>query len=485
MDLRTQFTQLQPVRQLERRIILQSSRKGAISPVNLQILRYALSTAALSLVRVNGVDVDVFEQVAPFRHWLVEQVGYHADPEGLQAIDWKGLTALIPDVVRKVSAVRAHLLESRQLLSEDALEREVTRKRLVLVLGGGGGSGYAHLGAFAVIAELGLTPSMVIGASMGAILGLFRAQESAYDPMATALALPRPSEVSDVFTPYRGESRFGFPGTIELKARSIGQQIFKNLVGRDIPNIDEMPIPYRVVVTGLRTGMGLALTEVERDIARASGRGMAIRWKRRSQLFFGVMRTMLENPRFLKELVFGSDPGLESFNAVDAMGFSAAVPGIIHYDLFGNHDPSAAVLQAVMDQHKLFRLTDGGVVSNVPCRAAWECVQRGEIGSRNAFILAFDAFAPVVNKNAMFFPVQQLIRRSVNANRPYSDHMIAYRQPPSPVGLLQSFESLQQVIARTRTQLKPERAFIEAMMRPVPRWSILESRVNPQTPQLH
>jgi predicted acylesterase/phospholipase RssA len=480
MDSASQFMQVQPIRLLERRLVRECTARASLPSGHLELVRYALGLARLTLIRERGVDVDVFESVAAFRHWLVEQLSYFADPFGEQAIDWRGIESLVPEMVRRVAAVRSHIIETNaNAFSVDRLEHEITRKELVLVLGGGGGSGYAHLGAFAVIAELGLTPGLIVGASMGAMLGLFRAQEKTYDPMATALALPRPSEFTTVFTPYRGYSRYGFPGSIELKARAVGREIFHKLIGREIPRIDELAIPYRAVGTGLRSGIGLALSDVEREIERARGTRSPVTLSRRVQLFRGVVRTMLANPRFLHEIVFGGDDGLENFSAIDAMGFSCAVPGIIHYDLFSENDASAEALGAYMSRHGLLRVTDGGVVSNVPARVAWNTVQRGEIGSRNAFILAFDAFAPVLNLNAIFYPIQQLVRRSVLLHRPYSDHLITYRQPPTPVSLLQSFDSLQAVIGRTRAQLRSERPFIEAMMRPIPRWGILENRLAP------
>jgi len=478
MTLRTAFTHIQPIRQLERYLVLEAARKpGALSPGHLELVRYALNLARATELRERGVDHDLFDTVAPFRHWLTEQLGWFADPDTSKHVDWRGVERLVPAIAARVGDVRTHLL-ARHVndFSAERLEREITRKELVLVLGGGGGSGYCHLGAFALLAEMGITPGMIVGSSMGAMLGLFRAESKVYDPTATALALPRPSEFGKAFTPYRGHSRFGFPGTIELRARRVGTEIFKTLVGRDVPTIRELAIPYRPIVTGLRSGMGFAISDVERQIAKAGAQRSPLATQRRAQLFFGVVRTMLENPRFLTELVFGSEPGTEDFSTVDAMGFSVAVPGVIHYDLFTEHDPSARVMQTLFDRHQLFRVTDGGIVSNVACKAAWECVQRGEIETRNAFILGFDAFAPVLNLNAMFMPVQQLVRRNVAYNKPYSDHLIAYRQPPSPVKLLRTFEVLQQVIARTRAQLEAERPFIEAMMRPIPRWAVLENR---------
>ena len=442
------------------------------------MLRYALSVARLSEIRTSKGDVDLFDEIAPFRHWLVDQLAYFADPDGVRPIDWSGVDRLLPAIRTNVRDARTHLLEHHvNEFGLDRFEREVIRKELVLVLGGGGGSGYSHLGAFAVIAELGLTPSMVVGSSMGAMLGLFRCQERSYDPMATALALPRPTEFGRVFAPYRGYSQYGFPGTIELKARAIGSHIFENLIGRDIPTISELAIPYRAVITGLRSGIGLALNDVEERIARSAGRRSPTALRNRVQLFTGVVRAMLANPRFLVEVVAGRDE-LADFNAIDAMGFSCAVPGIIHYDLFGGQDdPSVKQVHEVFGDRGLFRLTDGGVVSNVPCRVAYDCVHAGEIGSRNAFILGFDAFAPVVNRNAVFLPIQQLVRRSVLIDKPYSDHLITYKQPPSPVKLLASFETLQSVIAKVRNQMKPERPFIEAMTRPLPRWALLENHL--------
>lgn len=474
MDLSTHFSHRQPLRAAERELVRRwVKRPGVLDRHALDALRYALALAQLGHVRTRNTDVDVFEVVAPYRHWLIEQLAYFVQPGGEKRVDWKGIRQLLPSALQRARAVRSHLLENGTL-SRDRLERELTQKQLVLILGGGGGSGYAHLGALGFVSDLGLTPNLIVGASMGALIGLFRAERQHFDPVTTALALPRPSEWSRVFSPYRGVSRFGFPGTIELKARALGTEIFERLIGRPIPRISELAIPYRAVVTGLRTGIGLALSDVERRIERNRRAGRTVRVNRNLSLFVGTVRKMLENPRLLEEIVFGGDEGLLDVNAVDAMGFSCAVPGIIHYDVHEAEDPTARRLRELFAQRQIFRLTDGGVVSNVPARVAYQTVARGDLGYRNAFFLAFDAFAPVINQNAMFVPIQQLVRRSVLVNRPYCDHLVTLRQPPPPFQLLQSLETLQRVMSRTRKQLESERPFVEAMMRPLPRWAILE-----------
>lgn len=448
-----------------------------------ELLRYAFGFARLSVVSTDHGDIDLFDYVAPFRHWFNDQLNYltHARrrvsilrPTPEEEVDWKGVAQLADTLFERLDSTRTHLLQAlSHAISDDRLEEEICQKRLVLVLGGGGGAGYPHLGVFSVVAELGLTPSLIVGSSMGALLGLFRSISLEYDPGAIALGLPRPSEFRRVFSPYRGFSRFGFPGAMELRIRPVAKEIFSTILGQSVPPINETPIPLRPVVTGLRTGMGFALTEVEREISRSERVASPLRVPRRLGLFFRTMQTLLQNPRFLDEVVFGSDEGLQDVDIVDAVGFSCAVPGIIHYDIFRKDAEIASRLRTIFQDRGFFRITDGGVVANVPSRIAWDCVQRGEIKHRNAFIMSFDAMAPLLNTNAPFYPIERLIAATTVQHIPYSDLHMAYRSPPSPMKLLQSYDSLQTVMARTREELAPARNYIQLMMRPIPRWSQL------------
>ena len=485
MEPDTHFYRVQPLREIERRLMRDTANSSsAVSPADHVVLRYAFALAQLGWIRTEHGDVDVFESVAPFRHWLVEQLEFFVDIEKSHATDFRGINGLLPTIRSRVTDVRRHLLARHvNELSESRLEAELTERALVMILGGGGGSGYTHLGAFATVAELGLEPRMIVGSSMGALMGLYRSIKADYDPMAVALTLPRPSEFGRVFSPYRGFSRFGFPGALELKIRQIGGEVFNKLLGVGIPRFNELPIELRVVVTGLRTGIGLAISEVEGQISRSFVRFSPLRIRRQFQLFFGVLRHMLDKPRFLQEIVFGSDEGTREFDTLDAVGFSCAVPAFLHYDLFDSSDDSVNFVNRLFAERQLFRLTDGGVVSNVASRAGWRCVQRGEIHTRNAFILAFDAFGPVATTNTLYYPIQRLVNRGVRAQRKYSDFHVTYRQPPSPVELLKSFDSLQDAIARVRKQLKPEREYLRMMTSRVPEWPVfLEQASHSATP---
>jgi predicted acylesterase/phospholipase RssA len=471
------LSRIASLRDMERRLVRAAVEdRQALGAREMELCRWALAFARLDRLRVGPRDIDLFEQVAPFRHWLIEQLGWYVDPDRDRRIDWKGLRQFLPTLRTRLDLAHTHVLaQTADTVPPRRLEEEVRFRRLALVLGGGGGSGYCHLGTFAVLSELGIVPRLIVGSSMGAMTGLFRAVNETYDPAAVTLNLPRPSDLPTVFSPYRGFSRFGFPGSLELKARAVGRRIFSDALDIDIPPINELPIAFRAIGTGLRTGIGLALSEVEEQIAAAQSRFTPFALRKRAVLLAHVVRTMVDNPRFLHKVVFGSDEGLQDFNAVDAVGFSCAVPGIIHYDIHGRSDPSVDALVRLFAEHRLFRLTDGGVVSNVASRTAFECVQRGEIRSRNVFVLSLDAFAPLLNWNAPFIPVQQFVRASVLAERPYSDWHITYRQPPSPTAVLQSTRSIEAVIARTRRELEPHREFLSLSMRPLPPWERLRS----------
>lgn len=475
---------VEQLQHLERKLMLElADNPDLLSPYHVELLRYALSFARLGVFPAPKGDVDLFEFVAPFRHWLIAELEFIVSPQKRtslfrpvlgESIDWKALTHLMERLHARLAEARTHLLTHHSSdFSEEMFEDELCNRRLVLVLGGGGGSGYPHLGAFSVIAELGLVPSLIVGSSMGALLGLFRSISHEYDPMATTMGLPRPREFRRVFAPYRGFSRFGFPGVFELKMRPVASEIFNTLLGRSIPRLNELPIPFRPVVTGLRSGIGLALNEVEREISRSERAISAVRIGRRFSLFAGTIRRMLQNPRLLSEVVFGSDEQIRDIDAIDAVGFSCAVPGFIHYDIFRQNTDTAPALRRLFQDRGLFRITDGGVVANVPSRIAWDCVHRGEITHRNTFILSFDAFAPVRNLNAPFIPVQQLIRQNVLEHKRYSDFHLTYHFPPSPVRLLQSFDALQKVVTQTRNQLNPYRSYLALSLRRIPRWQSL------------
>ena len=109
------------------------------------------------------------------------------------------------------------------------LDHEIRHKSLVLILGGGGGSGLAHFGTFSILEQLGISPALIVGSSMGSIVGAIRAIQKDYDPINVGLALPKDIDYHTLFQPFTGYSRFGFPGAFHLNLKRISNKVFAEI----------------------------------------------------------------------------------------------------------------------------------------------------------------------------------------------------------------------------------------------------------------
>lgn len=464
--------------ELQRQCLREPSR---LQPRDVDALLWSLRLGACGRIRGEDQDHDTFETVAAFRHWLLEQVVPLVLVDDHASVRWSTLQRILPDLMLRVAAVRRTLLERHGPdLTSKRLDNEIRRKRLVLALGGGGGAGYAHLGLFATIAELGIEPALIVGSSMGALLGLYRAMFREYDPITLTFALPGPSDMGRVFSPYRGWSVYGFPGAFELHLRGLANELAREHLGGPMPPFHELAIPLRVLATGLRTGLDLGLNRVEDEIGRARTSLTPLALRRRFSLFASVTRTMVENPRFLSRVVFGGKDDLGTFDTLDAVGFSCAVPGLLHYDLFDTENRSVDQVRQLFSDRGFFRLTDGGIVSNVPCRTAWDTVYAGEIGTRNVFVLGADAFAPARQlHNLPYYAAQRLASRFVRLDQPFADYFLTWDSPPSPLEVLQRHASRERTLSKGRSQLMSTRPLLREAVRPLLSWASLEEAWSP------
>ena len=87
------------------------------------------------------------------------------------------------------------------------------------VAGGGGGAGYVYIGAWMRLFEAGLVPAYVIGASIGAVIGLFPARSTSPDWEAY-IELARTLKVAKLFSPPTRERRYGLTGLAQLRLGS-------------------------------------------------------------------------------------------------------------------------------------------------------------------------------------------------------------------------------------------------------------------------
>jgi NTE family protein len=164
-------------------------------------------------------------------------------------------------------------------------------RRTALVLSGGGAKGLAHIGLLRVLDSLGIRPDLVVGSSMGAIIGaMYASGYTGHQIDSLARALP----IADLFRVYQpraprslgllqplvmweqGERHFNLQSAAveeaEVNALVNAATLKGNLIARG--NFDSLPIPFRAVATDLSNRSTVVLGSG--DLAQAVRASFAI-----------------------------------------------------------------------------------------------------------------------------------------------------------------------------------------------------------------
>lgn len=427
-------------------------------------LRYALNLARVTRLRApGGADFDLEELLDPFRqelHAVVEPLLLR--PGGVDRAAAARLARHLRS--RALSWRRRALLAFADRLPPAALDAEVCEKALVLVCGGGGGVSWSYLGAFALLEQYGLVPRLLAGASMGATLLLLRARRLRYSEAELREALAGLS-FRGVFRFLETESRYGLPGAMRLYLRQAVGGLLQAPDGRPL-TLADLPIPLVVAVTGIRNGAvphDPSFYEHLLDFAGRRPRPHVVK-RAVSDLRTVIGELVTQRDRFAR-IYLGADPETAAFDAVDAVGFSSALPGVIHYDVLRDDERMHRLLAALFRRYDLFRLMDGGITDNLPARAAFDLVQRGALGTRNAFVLGLDAFGPKL-AHPLWFTLQQLVAQNVARNRPFIGHAKSFQKVLSPVEVIPGEAHLTRAIQWGKEEFLPELPLLSRMCRP-------------------
>ncbi len=439
---------------------------GQLSDVHVNVFRYALRLAQINFFQTaEGEDVNLSPQIDPFRRWMHETLLHLIPESGKVALS--ELRDIAPILQIRTAQMRDEICKKNvNRFSQTYFDEDLSNKKLVIVLGGGGGSGLLHLGLFSLLTDLGIVPELVVGSSMGALLGMIRVMRREYDPVATALSLPKQFDYTTIFKPFTGYSRYGFPGAFHLNLLRTATEIFASGYGNGMPRFSDLPVKLEIVATGIRKGF--KLDEKKYEKFKDPGNASPLAARKRMQLFLSAIRQLSKNSRFLTQVVFGRENS-KDFPIIEAAGFSCSVPGLLHYDVFHDDPDTVGPLDALFEENDLLRLCDGGIVNNVPSRVAWESVQMGTIGTRNSHIMSFDVFAPIPSsRNMIWIPAQQFARSGVLTNIPYSDQHIVYKNTPSPLYLfVNSYTKLKSIVESAHEQLANEVKYLQASVAPI------------------
>lgn len=348
-----------------------------------------------------------------------------------------------------LSTLEAEQDEQRRLLidrhaddfSARELDAEVGYKKLVTVLGGGGGAGFVYIGGMQRLLEAGHTPDYLIGSSFGSILGSVVSRALPV-PIEDYVAWAKTVSYRAILGPERLRRRHGLAGLFSLRFDEFADAMFTSADGEPM-RMRDVAIPFDAVVAGVRRQPYSALPFKFRHPEVAAYRSLPFLPIGVGPRVAGRMWQVAAfiDLRVVKPIVLGDDDLTRDINVVDAASFSSAIPGVLHHE---SNDPDmTAILDALCDEKDVAALVDGGAASNVPVELAWKRVRDGRLGTRNAVYLAFDCFHPQWDPRHLWLvPITQAIQLQMRRNAPYADHLVRFEPTLSPVNLAPSVAAI-------------------------------------------
>lgn len=457
------------LRQMEMSLVrARLAQPDAIAEADYECLRYLLNFARLdcfapgAAVGEGGweeVTVDA-AIVQPLRELVLRALYRPLRRGGDRRRRLTESVSVLPPLRNALHKTRSELLARHARdFSETELEAEICRKTLVLAAGGGGGAGYVYVGALSRLLETGHKPGYLVGTSIGALLGGFFARDSQPDA-AGLLAWAKTLRVHDIFATLKLAPTYSLPGLLRLHLQGFEEQ-FRHPDGSPI-RLSDTAIPYEAVIGGLRRSMYERIPAPLRRLEPPKRRNRRFSVQLAERM---MQLTLYATPQLVKGIALGRDPATRDIRLLDAIGISAAIPGVLQYEPPDRDASSDASLQALKSEYELAALMDGGVVDNVPARTAWEGVQGGRIGTRNAFYLSFDCFHPQFDpRHAWLWPVTGVVQMQLPGNRPYHDWLLRFEPTLSPVNLLPSEADFDRSWTWGRAQMDAVLPFVQAAM---------------------
>lgn len=398
-----------------------------LSGEQLRKLRYILNFARLADFEPGAAgpggsrgrgDISVGGQVAPWRSRVVDALyaPLREEPDPVTALE--GAKDVLATLVDDQDDQRRVLIERHGSdFSATELDAEVGYKKLVTVLGGGGGAGFVYIGGMQRLLAAGQVPDYMIGSSFGSIIGSLVARELPV-PIDEYAEWAKTVSYRAILGPERRRSRHGLAGMFTLRFDQFAHTLLSRADGERM-RMSDLAIPFDVVVAGVRRQPYAALPS-------------RFRHRERSTLTL----------RSLPFLPIGIGPWVAArmWQVAAFIDLRVVKPIVISAD---------------------------GAASNVPVELAWERVRDGRLGTRNACYLAFDCFHPHWDPRHLWLvPITQAVQLQMVRNLPYADHLVRFEPTLSPVNLAPSAAAIDRACRWGRDSVEPAIAVTSALLEP-------------------
>ncbi len=358
------------------------------------------------------------------------------------------------------------LYQAFPALDEFSLQDVLQQKRLVLSLGGGGGTGFAHLALFQWLEELNIRPALITGTSIGSLLGFLRAIQDHYDAALTTLKLPGLWQLTKNLRPYFGTGEHGLMGMWQLDFNAVVKNVIDGFGLTSTPRFKELKIPFGCVASGIIQN-GIIEKKIEQQRT-----GLSI-FKRMSQ--FSLRNTMKHAAQIASlttsehavcEVAFGLDPLTQQMTVTDAVAFSSLIPTLLNFEMPRHHYQNREIIEHIFKRDHLYRLADGGLTSNVPVRTAIKAIKSGNYGHENIYLLAVDVFAPQ-GVDGIFYPLEQIANTNALLDAKVADAFVRLKYLLSPMNMVPTLGQLRWLNHKFRKTFAEEMKIVTYAMQPL------------------
>ncbi|MDT5015045.1 MAG: hypothetical protein QOD39_1205, partial [Mycobacterium sp.] len=333
------------LQKMENRLVrLSLAAPDVLSAEQLRRLRYLLNFARLADFEPGAAgpggtrgrgDVSVGAEIAPWRAKIADALHGPLREERDSAMALTHARDVLASLVDEQDEQRQLLVEHHgNAFSLAELDAEVGYKKLVTVLGGGGGSGFVYIGGMQRLLEAGQVPDYMIGSSFGSILGSVVSRMLPV-PIEEYVAWAKTVSYQAILGPEQLRRRHGLSGMFSLRFDDFADAMFTREDGERM-RMSDLAIPFEAVVAGVR---GRSFASLPSRFRRQELAALRLRFIPHLPIGIGpqVAARLWQvaafiDSRVVKAIVVGGDELTRDFNVVDAASFSSAIPGVLHHE---------------------------------------------------------------------------------------------------------------------------------------------------------